>query len=136
VKPSEHSSRHERWALVRFAVVGHLLAAPPPKGELRAEIEKLAAREWQHPITGLPVRFGVSTIQRWLYRARKERQDPVRILRRKVRADVGAQESLNLALRQALRAQHAGHLSWSTKSQACDLVDNQKDCVLRRSVRR
>jgi putative transposase len=114
VKPSEHSSRHERWALVRFAVVGHLLAAPPPKGELRAEIEKLAARDWQHPITGLPVRFGVSTIERWLHRARKERQDPVRILRRKVRADVGTQESLTLAIRQALRAQYAGHLSWST----------------------
>lgn len=114
MKPSEHSSRHERWALVRFAVIGQLLAAPPPKGELRAEIEKLAAREWQHPITGLPVRFGVSTIERWLHRARKERQDPVRILRRKVRADVGAQESLNLAIRQALRAQYAGHLSWST----------------------
>jgi hypothetical protein len=48
---------------VRFAVVGQLLAAPPPKGELRGEIEKLAAREWQHPITGLPVRFGVSTIE-------------------------------------------------------------------------
>jgi putative transposase len=114
VKQSEHYSRHERWALVRFAVVGQLLAAPPPKGELRAEIEKLAAREWQHPNTGLPVRFGVSTIERWLHRARKERQDPVRILRRKVRADIGAQESLNLAIRQALRAQYAGHLSWST----------------------
>ena len=63
MKPSEYSSRHERWALVRFAVVGQLLAAPPPKGELRGEIEKLAAREWQHPITGLPVRFGVSTIE-------------------------------------------------------------------------
>jgi putative transposase len=114
VKQSEHYSRHERWALLRFAVVGQLLAAPPPKGELRAEIEKLAAREWQHPITGLPVRFGISTIERWLHRARKERQDPVRILRRKVRTDVGAQESLNLAVRQALRSQHAGHLSWST----------------------
>ena len=100
--------------ILRFAVVGQLLAAPPPKGELRAEIEKLAARDWQHPITGLPVRFGVSTIERWVYRARKERQDPVRILRRKVRADVGAQESLTLAIRQALRAQYAGHLSWST----------------------
>ena len=114
MKQSEHYSRHERWALLRFAVVGQLLAAPPPKGELRAQIEKLAAREWRHPITGLPVRFGISTIERWYHRARKERQDPVRILRRKVRADVGAQESLTLAVRQALRAQHAGHLSWST----------------------
>ena len=26
---------HERWAHLRFSVVGHLLAAPPDKGELR-----------------------------------------------------------------------------------------------------
>jgi hypothetical protein len=25
------------------------LAAPPPNGELRAEIEALAARQWHHP---------------------------------------------------------------------------------------
>jgi transposase InsO family protein len=114
VKKADHVSHHERWALLRFSVVGQLLAAPPPKGELRAEIKKLAAREWQHPITGLPVRFGVSTLERWLHRARKERQDPVRVLRRKVRTDLGAQDSLSLAIREALRAQYAGHMSWST----------------------
>jgi putative transposase len=113
VKKADHVSHHERWALLRFSVVGQLLAAPPPKGELRAEIEKLAAREWRHPSTGLPVRFGVSTIERWLHRARRERRDPVRVLRRKVRTDVGAQESLSLAIREALRAQYAGHMSWS-----------------------
>jgi putative transposase len=77
-------------------------------------VEKLATREWPHPITGLPVRFGVSTIERWLRLARKERQDPVRVLRRKVRTDRGAQGALSLAIRQALRAQYAGHMSWST----------------------
>jgi hypothetical protein len=66
VKKADHRSHHERWALVRFAVVGQLLAAPPPKGELRARLEELAGREWPHPITGLPVRFGVSTLERWL----------------------------------------------------------------------
>jgi transposase InsO family protein len=114
VKTSDTVSNHERWALLRFSVVGQLLAAPPPKGELRGEIEKLAAREWQHPISGLPVRFGVSTVERWLHRARKERRDPVRVLRRKVRPDLGAQGSLSIAIRQALRAQYAQHNSWST----------------------
>jgi hypothetical protein len=75
---------------------GELLAAPPPKGELRAQLEELAAREWPHPITGLPVRFGVSTLERWLHKARKENRDPVRVLRRKVRTDVGAQGSMSL----------------------------------------
>jgi hypothetical protein len=55
VKEADHVSHHERWALLRFSVVGQLLAAPPPEGELRAEIKKLAAREWQHPITDLPM---------------------------------------------------------------------------------
>ena len=34
---------HERWAHLRFGVIGQLLAAPPRKGELRAAIEALAA---------------------------------------------------------------------------------------------
>ena len=68
---------HERWAHLRFSVVGQLLAAPPGKGELRAAIEELAARTWLHPTTGQPVRFGFSTIERWYYRALGERTDPV-----------------------------------------------------------
>jgi hypothetical protein len=54
---------HERWAQLRFSVIGHLLAAPPAKGALRAALEQLAAREWRHPSTGKPVRFGVSTLE-------------------------------------------------------------------------
>ena len=113
VKKADQRSHHERWAHLRFAVVGQLLAAPPPKGELRAELERLAARQWPHPITGLPVRFGVSTLERWFHKARRESRDPVGVLRRKIRTDVGVQESLSLAVRQALRAQYAGHMSWS-----------------------
>ncbi len=56
---------HERWAHLRFSVIGQLLAAPPPKGELRAQIEALAGRQWRHPIPGEPARFGFSTIERW-----------------------------------------------------------------------
>lgn len=57
---------HERWAHLRFSVVGHLLASPPAKGELRAALEALAAKTWRHPSTGEAIRFGVSTIERWL----------------------------------------------------------------------
>ena len=69
---------HERWAHLRFSVVGHLLAAPPDKGELRAAIEELASRTWQHPSTGEPVRFAFSTIERWYYRALRERPHSIR----------------------------------------------------------
>ena len=65
------SSVHERWAKMRFSVIGQLLAAPPRKGALRAQLEGLAAREWRHPISGKLVRFGLSTLERWLAAARK-----------------------------------------------------------------
>jgi putative transposase len=111
---AQHASVHERWAHLRFSVIGQLLAAPPPKGKLRAELKKLAARTWQHPITGEPVRFARSTIERWLLRARRERRDPVGVLRRKVRADAGTQQ-IAAAVREVLRAQYAIHPSWSVQ---------------------
>jgi transposase InsO family protein len=111
---SKHASVHERWAHLRFSVVGQLLAAPPAQGALRAELEKLAARTWQHPVTGEPVRFALSTIERWLLRARRERRDPVGVLRRKVRADAGIQQ-LATPIRELLRAQYAAHPSWSVQ---------------------
>ena len=111
---SKHTSVHQRWAHLRFSVIGQLLAAPPPKGELRAEIKRLAARTWQHPISGESVRFAASTIERWLLRARRERRDPVAVLRRKVRADAGIQQ-VGLAIRELLRAQYAAHPNWSVQ---------------------
>lgn len=110
---SDYSSIHERWAHFRFSVVGLLLASPPPKGELSAQLKELAARVWRHPITGDPVRFGVSTIEAWYYQSLRAPRDPVHVLRRKVRKDAGLQDSLNIAIRQVLLAQYANHKSWS-----------------------
>jgi len=113
---------HERWAHLRFAVVGPLLAAPPARGELAAELEHLAARKWLHPVTGEPTKFAVSTIERWFIEARKARQDPVGALRRKVRKDAGQQDSLVDLVRQALLAQYAAHPSWSAQLHFDNLV--------------
>jgi len=106
---------YDLWARLRFSVIGHLLADPPANGTLGTEITKLAEREWRHPITGEPVRFGRSTIERWLYVSRKERQDPVGILRRKPRHDAGHQASMTEALRRKLQSQYAAHPSWSAQ---------------------
>jgi putative transposase len=113
---------YERWAQLRFSVIGQLLAAPPERGALREEIRKLADREWRHPTTGDPVHFGVSTIERWFYRAIRERHDPVGILRRKIRTDAGRQRSMSNALRQALLGQYATHSGWSVKLHYDNLV--------------
>ena len=46
-------------------VVGPLLASSPPAGKLRAKLERLSRRDWDHPTGKGPVRFSVSTIERW-----------------------------------------------------------------------
>jgi transposase InsO family protein len=106
---------YDLWARLRFSVIGHLLADPPANGTLGTEIAKLAEREWRHPVTGEPVRFGRSTIERWLYLSRRERQDPVGVLRRKPRHDAGHQASMTEALRRKLQSQYAAHPSWSAQ---------------------
>ena len=113
---------HGRWARFRFTVIGHLLAAPPTKGELAGAIASLAARTWRHPISGEPVRFGFSTIERWYYRALKEKSDPVGVLRRKLRADAGQQPAMRAPVRQAIFEQYAAHKSWSVQLHHDNLV--------------
>ena len=103
------------WARLRFAVVGPLLASPPPKGRLRAELERLSLRDWEHPVRRGKVRFSVSTIERWYYQARSAGQDPVRALRRRVRRDAGRARSVSALLMAALRDQHRAHPSWSVQ---------------------
>jgi hypothetical protein len=64
----------------------------------------------KHRLNAVPLRKTICSAES---RVRKEGRDPVRVLRRKVRTDVGSQESMSLAVREALRAQYAGHMSWS-----------------------
>lgn len=101
----------EQWARLRFSIVGPLLAAPPGPGELREALARLSQKSWRHPITGAPVRFGVSTLERWYYAARHAKQDPVGALRSRLRQDTGKPRRLSEALRGALRAQYQAHPS-------------------------
>lgn len=114
-----HPSR--RWAELRFSVVGRLLAAPPPRGELQGELEELAKKVWKDPTNGGPVLFGVSTIQRWYYRA-KDASDPVGALTRKVRTDAGREKAMSAALLMALKLQYTAHPGWSYQLHADNLV--------------
>jgi putative transposase len=106
-------STHERWAHLRFSVVGPLLSAPPGPGELRAQIAELAEKTWLHPVTGEPIRFGFSTVERWYHKARRAQADPVGVLRRKVRDDAGRQSTIGEKLRTVLLDQYRQHRSWS-----------------------
>ncbi len=104
----------DRWARLRFAIIGPLLAAPPAGGELRHALQALAQRHWQHPTTGQPVQFSYPTLERWFYAARRA-QDPVAVLRRRRRQDAGRSRQLSPALIQALEQQYHGHPSWSVQ---------------------
>jgi transposase InsO family protein len=104
----------DRWARLRFAIIGPLLAAPPAAGELHEALTVLAAKTWRHPFTGLDVRFGVSTIERWLYAA-KRAADPVRALRNQVRRDIGRFPSLSSEAVAAISAQYRDHPGWTAQ---------------------
>jgi transposase InsO family protein len=100
------------WARFRFSVIGSLLSSPPPRGALDSAIRELARKTWTHPITGGEVQFAASTIQRWYYKARQQRDDPVAVLRRAVRKDCGT-VSLATPLAERLDRQYRDHPDWS-----------------------
>lgn len=104
----------DRWARLRFAIIGPLLAAPPASGDLQGVLQALAARTWRHPFTGLEIRFGASTIERWYYAARGA-ADPVAALRNQVRTDIGRFPSFSADAAQALRAQYGQHPGWNAQ---------------------
>jgi transposase InsO family protein len=112
----EEPQPHDLWASFRFAIVGPLLARPPSeRGELSRALLKLAQTSWCHPITDEPVQFGVSTIERWYYRARSSPRDPVGALRNRIRRDAGTQITLSPLLRAAVISQYNEHASWSVQ---------------------
>ena len=108
----------ERWARLRFAIIGPLLAAPPAKGELQRTLRELSTRNWQHPVTGRPVRFGMSTLEAWYYAARGAGDDPVKALRRRIRVDAGRSRVISPRLAAALEAQYRLHPGWTVYWQA------------------
>jgi len=109
-----------RWARFRFSIIGPLLASPPEKGQLQNALQELANKQWLHPITTLPVTLGLSTIERWYYRVRKE-ADPVNALRSKQREDAGQRRVLSLEIKQAIKHQYNAHKGWSYQLHADNL---------------
>ena len=106
------SSTAALWARFRFSVVGSLLSSPPARGSLKTAVGFLAAKTWTHPVTRREVHFSAVTIERWYYKARRDRDDPVGVLRRAVRKDRG-KISLALAITERLILQYRDHQDWS-----------------------
>ena len=112
MKPVIDPSPRDRWARLRFSIIGPLLAAPPPEGELQAALKSLAAKSWRHPLADKEIGFGVSTLERWYYAA-KSASDPVAALRNRLRDDVGRFPSLTPRVIDVLAAQYREHPGWT-----------------------
>ena len=114
LKPVKDPSQRDRWARLRFCIIGHLLAAPPEAGKLYNALELLAAKTWCHPSTGLDVTFGLSSLQRWYYAARKA-ADPVGALKNRLRGDINRFPSLSPTVIDTLTQQYREHPGWTAQ---------------------
>ena len=119
--PPQEIRDPDRWARLRFAIVGPLLAAPPPAGELQRALRALSAKAWKHPVTGMTVHFSIPTLERWYYAARCA-QDPVSALRRRRRSDAGQTRKLSPRVIAELRAQYQAHSGWTMQLHYDNLV--------------
>ena len=101
----------QRWAQVRFAIIGGLLAQPPGKEELRDRLIALSEQTWQHPISGAPMRVSLRSIRRWYDAARRDHQ-PTQALTRAVRKDAGTSTRIDAAIARHLEQSWQDHRRW------------------------
>jgi len=114
LNPVKDPNQRDRWARLRFVIIGPLLAAPPPAGELHSALGALAAKTWRHPSTGLDTTFGLSCLQRWYYAARKA-ADPVATLKNRLRGRVAHFPSLSQTVIDTLTQQYREHPGWTVQ---------------------
>ncbi len=108
-------SASRKWALFRFSVIGNLLSSPPIQGELQQELEELSKKTWSHPTKGSVCQFSKSTIERWYYRAKEEKNSPVKVLGRKVRDDINTSKAITPEMIPKLQKEVKQHNTWSMK---------------------
>jgi putative transposase len=104
--------QRDRWARLRFSIIGPLLAAPPAPRELHSALRLLASKTWRHPVSGLDVTFGVSTLERWYYAARHA-NDPVAALKDRLRGDGTRFPSMAPQVIDILTTQYREHPGWT-----------------------
>ena len=124
------------WSQLRFSIIGGLLARPPCKGQLGKELQILASQHYRHPSEDKWITFGVSTLQRWYYKALNA-EDPIKALDRKLRSDAGKTKAMSPQLLAALKSQYQRYQDWSYKLHSDNLaalVEQQPQLGDRKSV--
>lgn len=85
-------------ALFRYEIIAPLLSIPGPRGTLKREIEKIAARAHEHPRRGR-ITIGIGTIEEWLLRYRR---DGLQGLEDKRRRDLGTSRVIDASVAEFL----------------------------------
>ena len=106
-------SQSQKLAEFRFSIIGNLLSSPPKRGEGLKEFKKLAAKQWEHPITGALVSYHWHTIEQWYYDARNDQLNSIDVLRPKIRSDKGRSRSLSEEVKKIIRERYGEYKSWS-----------------------
>jgi transposase InsO family protein len=112
-KKRDQHSTVIRKAEFRFTVVGSLLSSPPEFGNLKKELEMLANKPWQDLVNQKVMRLTVPTIERWYYKARRERLSPIHALENKLRMDLGSSRAMPEELIQKWKVFYDQHPHWS-----------------------
>lgn len=116
------------FARLRFAIIGPLMAAPLPPGALHGALRLLAAKTWRHPVSGLDIAFGVSTLERWYYAARRA-NDPVSALKDRLRGDINCFPSMTPLVINTLTLQYRQYPGWTVQLHADNLRSALKDSI-------
>ena len=119
-------TNNERFARFRFAVVGELFSVVPQPGELKKRLQKLADKEWHHPITGKPIRYSFSSIERWYYQS-LDKSNPMAELKRPERSDYGKSRVMTPSLISELLSQYQSFPHWSYKLHSDNLISLIKE---------
>jgi putative transposase len=117
-----HLTPAERLAEFRLKIIGSLLASPPKKGDLYKQLRALSKKTWIHPITGHPVCYGRSTIERWYYKVKGEQHQLLKHLSPSTRSDYGLFKSLNQMVKDAIEKQYHQHENWSVQLHVDNLL--------------
>jgi len=128
-KKGSHLTPSERIGQFRLKIIGGLLASPPQKGDLKPQLSLLAQKPWLHPVSGKTVYYSIPTLERWYYKAKKEKKSLLEILSNRQRDDKGCFKSLNQSVCDALEKQYAQHSGWSVQLHYDNLLAHIEDKV-------
>jgi putative transposase len=107
--------RRREMASFRQNAIGNLLSETLEQGELKAGLEALSNKVWNHPKKGPGTKIAFSTLESWYYDAKKNPTNLADTLADQIRADLGVHRVLNQALKDDVGNQYKDFPEWTVK---------------------